>query len=30
MAKSKLRGGAKAHRKKVETRNQGIKEEIRG
>ena len=27
MAKSKLRGGAKAHRKKVETRNQGIKAE---
>ena len=27
MAKSKLRGGTKAHRKKVETRNQGIKAE---
>jgi hypothetical protein len=25
MAKSKVRGGAKAHRKKVEARNQGIK-----
>ena len=27
MAKSKLRGGAKAHRKKVESRNQSIKAE---
>jgi len=25
MAKSKVRGGAKVHRKKVEARNQGIK-----
>ena len=25
MAKSKVRGGAKAHRKKVETRNQKVK-----
>jgi hypothetical protein len=27
MAKSKVRGGVKAHRKKVETRNQQIKAE---
>jgi hypothetical protein len=27
MAKSKVRGGAKAHRKKIEARNQGIKAE---